>query len=114
MQRNSLRFALAFALSLGLAACGGSSKTDTTAPPPPMAPTDPGGAAGGTKPADCIKTGCSGTICAEHGQDMMSTCEVKPEHGCYQSARCERQGNGKCGWTQSAELTACIANPPPM
>ncbi len=44
---------------------------------------------------------------------MMTTCEYKAEYACYQSASCERQTDGKCGWTQSADLVACLANPPP-
>ena len=62
----------------------------------------------------CIKTGCSGTICAEPGQDVITTCEFRPEFACYQQATCERQTNGACGWTQTAELAACLANPPPL
>ena len=60
----------------------------------------------------CIKTGCSGTVCAEPGNDTMTTCEFKPEYACYQSATCERQADGKCGWTQNDALTSCLANPP--
>ena len=52
-------------------------------------------------------------MCTEPGKDMMSTCEFKQEYACYGSAACERQPDGTCGWTQSAELTACLANPPP-
>jgi hypothetical protein len=97
---------IALCLAFCLAACG-SSKPDMTPPPPP--PSEPQPPAAGA----CVKTGCSGTICAETGQDMMTTCEFKPEYACYQSAACERQADGRCGWSQSAELTACLANPPP-
>lgn len=62
----------------------------------------------------CTKTGCSGTVCAETGSDIMTTCQFKPEYACYGDATCERQADGECGWTQTPELTACIANPPPM
>lgn len=58
-----------------------------------------------------MATGCGGTICA--GEQMMSTCEWKPEHACYRSATCEWQASGSCGWRETAELTACLANPPP-
>jgi hypothetical protein len=58
----------------------------------------------------CKKTGCSGQICAD--EEMMSTCEWKPEYACYRKARCERQSNGKCGFTQTPELKACLARPP--
>ncbi len=61
-------------------------------------------------PNPCITTGCSGQICAD--QQMASTCEYKPEYACYKSVgTCEVQPGGKCGWTPSAELSACLANP---
>jgi hypothetical protein len=63
---------------------------------------------------DCIKSGCSGTRCTEPGDDLATTCEMKPEYACYRDATCERQAGGACGWTQSAELTTCLANPPPL
>lgn len=56
--------------------------------------------------APCVKTGCSGQICAD--QDMFSTCEFRPEYACYQSATCERQPGGECGWTETPALTSCI------
>ncbi len=56
----------------------------------------------------CIRTGCSGIVCAD--QEMMSTCEWKDEYECYKTARCERQQDGKCGWTKTTELTECIAS----
>lgn len=62
--------------------------------------------------ATCVPTGCSGTVCAEAGNDIATTCEYRPEYACYRSAQCEPQADGKCGWTQTAELAACLANPP--
>ena len=88
-----------FAFALCVAACGKSK-------PPESPPAQPPPAAGA-----CMKTGCGGTLCA--ADEQMSTCEFKPEHVCYKAATCERQADGPCGWTQTAELTACIANPPP-
>lgn len=58
----------------------------------------------------CKPTGCSGQICSD--QDVVSTCEFRAEYACYRSARCERQANGQCGWTPTASLTSCLANPP--
>jgi hypothetical protein len=55
----------------------------------------------------CKPTGCSGTLCADH--DMVSNCLYLPEYDCYKTARCEPQSDGKCGWTQTDELTSCIA-----
>jgi hypothetical protein len=62
----------------------------------------------------CIKTGCSGTVCAEPGNDVVTTCEMKPEYACYQKATCEKQPSGSCGWTETPELAACLASPPPL
>jgi hypothetical protein len=56
----------------------------------------------------CLRTGCSGTVCAEPGNDVMTTCDMRPEYECYASATCERQSNGACGWTASPTLTQCI------
>lgn len=79
-----------------LAACGG--KPSPAATPPNV--------------AACAIGGCSGSLCTE-GTEIMSTCEYVDEYSCYASAECKRQDNGSCGWTQTAELTACLANPPP-
>ncbi len=97
----------ALTIAVLLAACGSKSNP---------APTTNG--SGSAEPApsptggDCLKTGCSGIICAEPGNDMMSTCEFKPEYACYRTAACERQTDGKCGWTQTESLKGCLANPP--
>jgi len=90
---------------LVVAACSGGS---TSAPPPTTTPTPTPIATG-----PCEKGGCSGTVCAEPGKQMMTTCEYKAEYACYATAHCERQTDGACGWTQNAELVACMANPPP-
>jgi hypothetical protein len=60
-------------------------------------------------PAACVKGGCSGQICADHS--VISTCEFRPEYACYQTATCARQADGQCGWTKTAALTSCLANP---
>ena len=91
-----------------LFACGGS-KPQTSDNTPPVG--SQGSAASGS---DCVKSGCSGTVCTEPGKEMVTTCEMKPEYACYQNASCERQGDGTCGWTQTADLTKCLANPPPL
>ena len=58
----------------------------------------------------CVVTGCSRQVCAD--DDVMTTCQYRAEYACYRRARCERQTNGKCGWTQTPELAACLKNPP--
>ena len=54
----------------------------------------------------CKITGCSGQICS--GQDMITTCEMRPEYACYRTARCEEQQDGNCGWTMTDELRNCL------
>jgi hypothetical protein len=54
----------------------------------------------------CIKTGCSKEICAE--EEMMSTCDYRPEFECYKKAACERQADGNCGFTKTKEFNSCL------
>jgi len=62
----------------------------------------------------CAIGGCNGEICIEASEasTIVSSCVYLPEFACYKSARCERQGNGACDWTQTDELKACIAAAP--
>ncbi len=87
-------------------ACGGSKS------PPPADPDQAGSAT--PVAGDCVKSGCSGTMCVEPGKEMVTTCEFKAEYACYRDATCERQSNGTCGWTQTPALTSCLSNPPPL
>jgi hypothetical protein len=88
------------ALALALAACGGKSAPQDTPPDP-------------EPEAACVVGGCSGQLCVEEGgEGGMSTCEWQDAYACYQSAFCERQADGACGWTQTEELAACLADPP--
>lgn len=57
--------------------------------------------------APCVVTGCSGQICSD--KQVASTCEFREEYMCYKSASCERQANGKCGWTETAALSQCLS-----
>ena len=59
-------------------------------------------------PKPCYIGGCSGQICSDQ-QGVVSTCEYKEEYACYKSAKCERQQNGQCGWTDTVELTTCLS-----
>ena len=56
---------------------------------------------------NCYVGGCSGQICSDQ-KDIITTCEYKEEYACYKNAVCIRQADGKCGWTQTAELKACL------
>lgn len=64
----------------------------------------------GEKMSACRRTGCSGQFCSD--QDLTTTCEWQPSYACYTTAKCERQANGKCGWTPTAELEACLETAP--
>lgn len=70
-----------------------------------------GGSSAPPSQANCHATGCSGQICSDN--DVITTCEYRPEYACYKSAQCSRQADGNCGWTWTAELEACLENPPP-
>ena len=59
-------------------------------------------------PSECIVTGCSSQICAD--EEVITTCEYREEYACYQSATCEKQASGECGWTMTDELKECLTN----
>lgn len=56
----------------------------------------------------CIKTGCSGQVCADH--DVITKCDFRPEYACYRQATCELQADGTCGFTQTPALTQCLGS----
>jgi hypothetical protein len=58
--------------------------------------------------ANCYVGGCSGQICSDQ-EGMVSTCEFRQEYACYQTAKCERQSSGQCGWTITPELSMCLS-----
>ena len=77
----------------------------------PEAVEPPGTPDGSTTPvtqSDCYRGGCSGQVCSDD-PEVMTTCEYREEYACYTDAVCERQADGECGWTQTEELTSCIA-----
>jgi len=55
---------------------------------------------------ECKKTGCSGQVCST--EDIFTTCEWLPWYACYQSAICEAQADGSCGFTDTPELQQCL------
>ncbi len=57
-------------------------------------------------PKPCKKTGCSSQICSD--EDVVTTCEFRPEYECYKKAECARQKNGECGFTMTPELSECL------
>jgi hypothetical protein len=62
----------------------------------------------------CAVAGCSQQLCVSAGEaaNTVSTCEYRASYACYREASCEPQADGKCGWTQTPQLTRCLANPP--
>jgi hypothetical protein len=100
-----------FVLAALLLAC------DKSQPPATETPTPTSDGATGTPAteplatAECKPTGCSGIVCGD--EEVMTTCEYRPEYACYKNATCARQGDGACGWTKTPELDACLASPPP-
>jgi len=60
------------------------------------------------KAPTCYKGGCSGQVCSDR-PDVITTCEWREEYACYQTATCEAQADGSCGWTKTADLDACLA-----
>jgi len=60
----------------------------------------------------CHVAGCSAQVCSDR-DDVVTTCEWRDVYECYQSASCERQSDGACGWTPTQELDACLASHSP-
>lgn len=62
----------------------------------------------------CKVAGCSGQLCvpAIEAGNILTRCEYRAEYACYKTAKCEPRSNGGCGWTQTPELTQCLAHPP--
>ena len=88
------------------AACGGGNKPVKEGLPELLSlMEDLSGknAAGGP----CVRTGCSGQICAD--SHRISTCEMRPQYACYKAAICERGADGACGFRQTPQLEACLA-----
>jgi eight-cysteine-cluster-containing protein len=60
---------------------------------------------------DCVKAGCSDQLCIEKTKDNpITTCEWEEKYKCYKLAICEKQKNGKCGFTQNSEFQQCLKN----
>ena len=55
----------------------------------------------------CYIGGCSSQICSDQ-PDVVTSCEYKSEYTCYQTAVCERQVEGGCGWRQSPDVGSCL------
>lgn len=55
----------------------------------------------------CYVGGCSGQICSDK-EGVVSDCMYRKEYACYKNAKCVRQSNNQCAWTQTEELQACL------
>jgi eight-cysteine-cluster-containing protein len=62
---------------------------------------------GGAPQAACKPSGCSGQVCSD--KDVITDCIYLSKYACYKTAKCERQNNGECGWTQTSEFAKCLA-----
>lgn len=68
-----------------------------------------------TLTASCKTGGCSGELCLDtNSPDVASICIYRAGFACYQSAKCEVQPTGGCGWTETPELVSCLQNPPTL
>ena len=64
---------------------------------------------GGGTSGDCVVGGCSGQLCLEPGNEIVTTCEWREEYACYQQhGTCERGVDNQCGWRATQELQDCI------
>ncbi len=73
-------------------------------------PTPPTNTPPATATKHCVVGGCSSQLCIEEGVgNGVSTCEWTQAYACYKTAKCEQQQSGECGWTQTSELTQCLA-----
>lgn len=57
----------------------------------------------------CVRAGCNNELCVEPGTKVSTTCVALPEYSCLANyAVCERQNNGKCGWTHTETYQQCM------
>lgn len=67
---------------------------------------------GSDEPGECVTgDGCMATICAD-ALPQSATCELSQEKQCILTFAtvCERDEEGECGWRDSPELAACLAD----
>lgn len=57
----------------------------------------------------CRVGGCNGELCLDENNEARNAiCVEPPWHHCFHTATCERQTDGLCAWTQTAELKDCL------
>lgn len=75
----------------------------------PAPPDDPIPSEDPKDPSECVRGGCSGQLCVAADADpIFTTCEWREEYACYDTASCEKQTNGGCGWTLTDDLATCL------
>jgi eight-cysteine-cluster-containing protein len=62
-------------------------------------------------PEPCVKGGCSGQLCGEKEvvDKIFTDCMFRVEYECFAKTKCERQPDGRCGWTPNREYSQCRA-----
>lgn len=59
--------------------------------------------------ADCMRGGCSGTICqSRKAEPVVTTCEYRPEYACYKQIECGCTA-GQCKWKENPKFLSCVA-----
>jgi hypothetical protein len=59
----------------------------------------------------CKTGGCSSEMCLDASSpDRASICIYRNEYACVKYSVCEKQPNGKCGWTQTPGYLSCLKN----
>jgi len=59
----------------------------------------------------CVTAGCSGQLCVDSTSGgLTTTCEWLEEYACFDTAKCEVQSDGNCGWTMDANLQWCLSH----
>ena len=105
--RKIVVIAIALVIIVSVAVIIGASTPAPVLAPIPIPATTPTPTLPTSPVTQCRATGCSSQVCAD--QDVITTCEFRPEFACYRTAKCERQVDGQCDWTITPELQACLA-----
>lgn len=57
---------------------------------------------------DCVRGGCSGTVCqAKTAEPTFTTCEYEPQFECYTMIECGCV-QGQCQWQKTEEFNSCV------
>lgn len=61
-----------------------------------------------TSDNDCMRSGCSGTVCqAWDAEPTMTTCEWREEYACFKKIECGCT-EGQCVWQMTPEFSTCL------